>query len=73
MCDGILQNQFTAKDKDILRMYFTSRWGDDIRTVEDYSLRHNVPVNVIWIVVKRACRSIMEELGLVDRKEISHE
>lgn len=69
ICDRVLTEKFVHLDQDILRTYFTSRWGDDLYTVEDYSLKHNVPVNVIWIVIRRAMRTAMEETGLLDRKE----
>lgn len=51
--------------------YFTSRCGDDLYAVEDYRLKHNVPTKVIWIVIRRANRTIMEECGFLERKEIS--
>lgn len=55
-------------DQDILRYYFTSRWGDDLYAVEDYSLKNNVPVKVIWMIIKKANRSVIEEFGLIERK-----
>ena len=72
-CDRIYRERFVKSDQDILRMYFTSRWGDDLYAVEDYSLKHNVPVKVIWIVIRRANREIMEEIGLLERKEEENE
>lgn len=69
ICDKIFTENFVKTDQDIIRMYFTSRWGDDIYAVEDYHLKHGVPVKVIWIVIKRACRLAMEEIGLMDRRE----
>ena len=50
-------------------MYFTSRWGDDLYEVGEYSKRNNIPENVIWIVINRANRVVMEELGLLEKKE----
>jgi hypothetical protein len=49
-------------------MYFTSRWGDDLYTVEDYSIKHNIPTKVIWIVIRRANRAVMEATGLLEKK-----
>lgn len=72
-CDGIFQNKFVKADQDILKMYFTSRWGDDLYAVEDYSLKHDIPVNVIWIVIHKANRFAMEEIGLLDRKDYGKE
>ena len=69
ICDGIFHTRFVKADQDILTMYFTSRWGDDLYAVEDYSLKHNIPVKVIWMVIKKANRSVMEECGLLERKE----
>ena len=68
-CDKIYQNDFVKSDQDILKMYFTSRWGDDLYAVEDYSLKNDIPVKVIWIVIRKASRFVMEEIGLLDRKE----
>ena len=73
ICLHIYRTQFVKSDQDILRMYFTSRWGDDLYAVEDYSLKHNIPTKVIWIVIRRANRTVMEEIGLLERKENNDE
>lgn len=69
ICNRLFTDAFVKSDQDILRMYFTSRWGDDLYAVEDYSLKHNIPTKVIWIVIRKANRMAMEETGLLDRKE----
>ena len=69
ICNRIYSDFFVKSDQDILRMYFTSKWGDDLYAVEDYSLKHDIPVNVIWIVIHKANRFAMEEIGLLDRKD----
>ena len=69
ICNRIFTDYFVKSDQDILRMYFTSKWGDDLYAVEDYSLKHNIPTRVIWIVIRRANRKVMEETGLLERKE----
>ena len=69
ICQHIFLSRFVKTDQDILKMYFTSRWGDDLYAVEDYSLKHNIPTKVIWIVIRRANRYVMEEIGLLERKE----
>lgn len=69
VCHHVYMRKFVKTDQDILRTYFTSRWGDDIYVVEDYSLKHNMPVKVIWMVIRRANRTVIEELGLLERKE----
>lgn len=68
ICQHVFLSDFSRSDQDILRMYFTSRWGDDMYAVEDYSLKKNVPTKVIWMVIKRANRAVMEEIGLLERK-----
>lgn len=68
-CDRIYHDRFSQHDQDILRMYFTSRWGDDLYAVENYSLKHNVPVKIIWIVIKKADRYAIEDIGILDRKD----
>lgn len=69
VCYHVFLSKFVKSDQEILRYYFTSRWGDDVYAVEDYSLKHNVPIKVIWMVVRRANRIVMEEVGLLERKD----
>ena len=69
VCNHVFLKRFVKTDQDILRFYFTSRWGDDIYAVEDYSAKHNIPVKVIWMVIRRANRIVMEECGFLERKE----
>ena len=69
ICNHLYEKKFVKTDQDILQMYFTTRWGDDQYAVEDYSLKHNIPTRVIWMVIKRANRIVMEEVGFLDRKE----
>lgn len=69
ICQDVLHTNFGASDQAILRMYFTSRWGDDQYAVEDYSLRTNTPTTVIWIVIRRANRLVMESVGFLERKQ----
>lgn len=69
ICHHIFTHRFVTQDQNILKMYFTTRWGDDQYAVEDYSLRNNIPTNVIWIVIRRANRIVMEEYGLLEKKE----
>lgn len=69
ICHHLYMSRFVSSDQDILQMYFTSKWGDDLYAVEDYSLKHNIPVKVIWMVVRRANRLVMEEIGLLERKD----
>lgn len=73
ICQHIFLSEFVKSDQDILRMYFTSRWGDDLYAVEDYSLKHNIPTKVIWIVIRRANRTVMEEIGLLERRDDNDE
>lgn len=69
LCHRIFTDRFVAEDQEILKMYFTSRWGDDLYAVEDYSLKHGMTTRAIWMVIRRGNRLIWEELGLLDRKE----
>ena len=73
ICHHLFTKKFVKTDQDILRYYFTSRWGDDIYAVEDYSLKNNIPVKVIWMVIRRANRMVMEECGFLERKEDSQD
>jgi len=69
ICDRIFTDRFVKADQDILRMYFTSRWGDDLYAVEDFANKKGIPTKVIWMVVRRANRLVIEEIGILDRKE----
>ena len=69
VCHHLFLSKFVKTDQDILRFYFTSRWGDDIYAVEDYAAKNNIPVKVIWMVIRRANRAVMEEIGLLVKKE----
>lgn len=69
ICDHTFQSNFVKADQDILRTYFSSRWGDDLYAVEDYSARKGIPPKVIWMVIRRANRNVMELLGLLEKKE----
>ena len=71
VCHHVFSKKFVSQDQAILRMYFTSRWGDDQYAVEDYSLKNNIPTRVIWMVIRRANRIVMEETGFLERKEES--
>ena len=68
MCNQIYSTRFIRTDQDILKMYFTSRWGDDLYAVDEYSTKHNIPQKVIWMVIRRANRAVMEETGLLEKK-----
>ena len=69
ICHHLYLSNFVKTDQDILKYYFTSRWGDDLYAVEDYSLKNNIPVKVIWMVIRRANRAVMEEAGFLEKKE----
>ena len=69
VCNHVFLKKCPAIDQNILRFYFSTRWGDDIYAVEDYSAKNNIPVKVIWMVIRRANRTLMEEIGLLDRKD----
>lgn len=68
LCNHLYLKKFVKTDQDILQMYFTTEWGDDQYIVEDYSVRNDTPTSVIWIVITRACRMIMEDIGLLEKK-----
>lgn len=72
ICDRVFNDSFVKSDQNILVMYFSSRWGDDLYTVEDYSLKYSVPPSVIWMVIRRANRLVMENIGILDPKDDEH-
>ena len=73
ICHDLYLKQFVSSDQKILEMYYTTRWGDDQYAVEDYSLKHNVPTKVIWMVVRRANRLAMIKAGFLPPKEEPHD
>lgn len=71
VCHHLFTTRYVKTDQDILQMYYTTRWGDDQYAVEDYSLRNNIPAKVIWMVIKRANRAVMEECGFLEKKDVN--
>lgn len=69
-CDTVRRKLSVPSDIDILQMYYTTPKGMELHNVEDYSLRNNVPVHVIWNAIRHANRAVMEEIGLLDRRQI---
>lgn len=69
ICHHLFLTKFVKTDQDILRMYFSTRWGDDQYAVEDYALKNKIPTRVIWMVIRRANRKVMEECGFLDKKD----
>lgn len=68
-CDHILQTRFSPLDRDIIESFFSAPYGSELRTVENYSITHNVSIELIWKVVKRAYRIVAEEYQLLEKKE----
>lgn len=67
-CKQILESDFSERDVTILKAYFTARECLDRYFVEDYSLKNNIPTTVIWMIVRRANRTVIETLGLIEKK-----
>lgn len=65
----VFRTEFVKSDQDILRMYFTTRWGDDQYEVDEYAKKTGIPTSVIWMVISRAGRLIMEACGFLEKKE----
>lgn len=68
-CDAVFKDKFARTDQEILEMYYTTKWGDDLYAVDEYSAKNNIPHNVIWRIIIRAERLVIEEAKLLDRKE----
>lgn len=65
VCGKVFSERFPRSDQDIIRMYYTSRWGDDLYAVEDYSQKHQISASAIWTVVHRANRLVIKEIGII--------
>ena len=61
-------SQFTERDKTILQDCFSIRRYIDRYFVEDYSLKNNTSVNAVWTVIRRAERTVIEYLGIIEKK-----
>lgn len=60
-------NRFSEPEQDVMRMYYTSEWGRDLHSIEDYSAKTGMPTSRIWTIIKTANRVAAEERGLIDR------
>lgn len=68
LCNHLFIHRFVRTDQNILKMFFTKHWGDGLFAVQDYSRSTGISTSAIWIVIRRACRIVMEEMGLLDKK-----
>ena len=65
ICGKVFSERFPRSDQDIIRMYYTSRWGDDLYAVEAYSQEHQISTNAVWTVIHRANRLVIKEIGII--------
>lgn len=68
LCQYVM-SALSAQERDIVRTYFTSRWGDDRNAVRTYARKHHMRQNAVWFVVRKAQRMIIEEIGLIEKRE----
>lgn len=61
-------SRFNNAEQNVMQMYYTSKWGQDLHDVEDYSERSGMTVNNIWNIIGAANRAAVEERGLIDRR-----
>lgn len=66
-CNYVYQRKFTEEDREILRMFFSPHRNSDY-PIEEYAKEHNMSVNAVWIVIKRANRLVMETVGLLEKR-----
>ena len=69
LCNTVYSDMMVKADQEILEMYYTTRWGDELYSVEEYSHKNGIPERVIWMVIARADRLVIEEAKLLDRKD----
>lgn len=65
LCDAVY-NRLTFQEQEIVRMYYTCRWGDNIYAVEDYSARTGIPVLDIYNAIRTAGYAVINELGIIN-------
>lgn len=68
LCNRVVRNLRVPSDLDILRMYYTTPFGQELHNVRQYSESHGIPEHTIWNAVRHANRAVIEEIGLLDRK-----
>lgn len=69
ICNTIIRTQFSDQDRIIMQEYYARRDCLDRYFVEDYSLKHNINPTVIWMIVRRANRAVIEALGIIEPKK----
>lgn len=65
VCHKAYMNR-SARDREIIRAFYTAKWGDSVYAVEDYSARTGIPTPTIYGVLLSANRAVIEELGLIE-------
>ena len=67
-CNIVCRNLPVSSDIDILRMYYTTPKGQELYNIDKYASDNNIHVNTIWNVVRHANRAVIEEIGLIDKR-----
>ena len=57
---------FPERDRNIIKAYYTAKWGDAAYIVDDYSARHGIPVPAIYALITKSQRAVVEQLGLIE-------
>ena len=71
-CDKVFR-EADEQLKHVLTKFYSAKWGDDRYFVEDYSEKIGIDESFVWIMINSARRAVMEELGLLDRRERKNE
>lgn len=69
-CNTVRGSLRSHRDIDVLRMYYSIPKGLENDYVRRYANDHNIPADVIWATIRYANRAVIEELGLIDRKQM---
>lgn len=67
-CNIVCRKLPVQSDINILRMYYTTPKGQELYNIDKYASDNNIHVNTIWNVVRHANRAVIEEIGLIDRR-----
>lgn len=68
-CTVVCNSLPVQSDIDIIRMYYTTPKGQELANVDQFASDNKIPVPIIWNVIRHANRAVIEEIGLIDRKQ----
>ena len=69
VCDYVFSH-VPIPDRPVLQDYFTPRRSLDTLFVSQYAKDHGIHAGILWIIIRKANRAVIETIGLLDKKEV---